>query len=126
MEPNLLPGRRQRDLTGEATRTREAEPRLEGARLRERREPDLDVDGARATHALAAAALTDRQLGRPDGVEQRGLLAVDARHVGDVEDDEPPRGEELERHGPSSVAQSRRPDGEKDEGPVLANGPFFE
>lgn len=100
MEPNLLLGRWQRDLTREAARTREAESRLEGAGLRERREPDLDVDGAAATHALAAAALTDRQLRRPDRVEQRGLLAVVARHVGDVEDDEPPRGEELERHGP--------------------------
>jgi len=107
MEPNLLPGRRQRDLTREPARTREAESRLEGAGLRERREPDLDVDGTAATHALAAAALGQGQPCDPHGVEQRGRLAVLAGDGGDVEDDEPPRGEELERHGRSSVAETR-------------------
>ncbi|WAS89931.1 hypothetical protein O0S08_27375 [Nannocystis poenicansa] len=109
MEPDELLGRRERDLTREPARAREAESRLEGGRPRQSREPELDVDGAAATDSLATAALTDRQPGRAYCVEQRGRqLVVVGDDVGHVEDDLPRRGEELDRHARSSVAQSRR------------------
>ncbi|PCC67331.1 hypothetical protein SAMN02745121_07021 [Nannocystis exedens] len=108
MEPDELLRRRERDLTREPARAGETESHLEGARLRERREPDLDVDGATATDPLAAAALSERQPGRPHGVEQRRRpIAVVRDDVGDVEDDPPRRGEKLDRHARTSVAQSR-------------------
>jgi hypothetical protein len=162
MEPDELVRRRERDLTREPARAREAESRLEGGRPRERREPDLDVDGTAATDTLAAAALTERQSGRPNGVEQRRrqfvVVGDDVRHV---EDDPPRRGEELDRHAdrvwPNLAARALRisrlrarergapraaepagasvrgvlgpPRGaveaKKNEGPVLANGPFL-
>lgn len=108
MEPDELVRRRERDLTREPARAREAESRLEDGRLRERREAGLDVDGTAATDTLATAALTDRQPGRSHGVEQRRRQLVvvgdDVRHL---EDDPPRRGEELDRHARSSVAESR-------------------
>lgn len=108
MEPDELVCRRKRDLTREPARAGEAESRLEGGRLREGREPELDVDGAAATDPLAAAALTDGQPGRPNRVEQGGRQLVvvgdDVRHL---EDDPPRRGEELDRHARSSVAEPR-------------------